>query len=78
MNTKFDLSELTDETEAKLVYFKPIDVADLPRKLREQAGDNDQVFAVHDAEGAQLALVASRELAFHLARENHMSPMAVH
>ena len=45
MNVKFDF--------AKTVYVKPIDVADLPAELRDQAGDLDHLFAVHNADGEQ-------------------------
>ncbi|UAB87777.1 DUF1150 family protein [Ruegeria sp. SCSIO 43209] len=62
----------------RIVYVKAVDVADLPQDLREQAGDLDQLYAVHDSDGQQLALVADRKLAFVLAREHDLSPVAVH
>jgi hypothetical protein len=37
-----------------------------------------QLFAVHDATGKQLALVADRRLAFDLARQHDYSPQALH
>lgn len=74
MNTKFDLAEMG----AKSVYVKPIEVADLPDELREQAGDLETLFVVHSAKGEQLALVATNELAIHLALENDMVPVALH
>ncbi|ROU02505.1 DUF1150 family protein [Histidinibacterium lentulum] len=67
-----------DQLDNRIVYVKPVAVADLPDELREQAGDLEQIFAVHDAQGQQLALVADRRMAFALARQNHMSPMTVH
>ncbi|MEX0279138.1 MAG: DUF1150 family protein [Ruegeria sp.] len=74
MNTPIEIN-----TEGKrIVYVKTVDVADLPRDLRDQAGDLDQLYAVHDADGQQLALVADRKLAFLLAREHDLSPVAVH
>ncbi|KIC46859.1 MAG: DUF1150 family protein [Ruegeria sp.] len=74
MNTPIEIN-----TEGKrIVYVKTVDVADLPRDLRDQAGDLDQLYAVHDADGQQLALVADRKLAFVLAREHDLSPVAVH
>jgi hypothetical protein len=36
------------------------------------------VFALHNAAGEQLALVADRKMAFHLARQNDMEPVTVH
>lgn len=74
MNTKRDLPEFGH----KVVYVKPVDVADLPLDLRDQAGDLETLFAVHDAEGKQLALVADRKMAFSLARQNDMAPVTVH
>jgi len=74
MNTPF---EFKPEGE-RIVYVKTVDVTDLPDDLRDQVGDLDQLYAVHDADGQQLALVADRKLAFVLAREHDMSPVAVH
>ncbi|MEX0307096.1 MAG: DUF1150 family protein [Ruegeria sp.] len=62
----------------RIVYVKAVDVADLPKDVREQAGDLNQLYAVHDSDGQQLALVADRKLAFVLAREHDLSPVAVH
>mgnify|MGYP000070711537 CR=1 FL=1 len=45
----------------RMVYVKPISVTDLPREVRDQANGLDELFAVHDAEGEQLALVADRK-----------------
>jgi hypothetical protein len=67
-----------DQLDNRIVYVKPVAVADLPDALREQAGDLKQIFAVHDAQGQQLALVADRRMAFALARQNDMSPLTVH
>jgi len=74
MNTKYDLSELP----GNVVYVKPVAVADLPEDVQEQAGELETLFAVHNAEGEQLALVANRHTAFALARQNDMAPMTVH
>ena len=74
MDVKFDF----DKIGRDIVYVKPILAADLPREVRAQVGDLEELFAVHNAEGEQIALVADRKLAFHLARENHMRPVTVH
>ncbi|MCF6444088.1 DUF1150 domain-containing protein [Nereida sp. MMG024] len=66
-----------DMTE-KTVYVKPVGLAELPEDVRAQAGDVDQLFAVHNSDGEQLALVADRKLAFVLARQNDMEPVTVH
>ena len=62
----------------KIVYVKPVAVADLPQEVQEQAEGLQTLFAVHDSAGQQLALVADRKLAFHLAREHDFAPMTVH
>lgn len=63
---------------ADAVYVKPVAVASLPDALREQAGERETIFAVHDADGQQIALVADRNLAFMLARQHDKVPMTVH
>ncbi len=74
MKTPYEINTEGD----RIVYVKSVDVADLPQDLRDQAGDLDQLYAVHDANGQQLALVAERKLAFVLARQHDLSPVAVH
>ncbi|WP_368344720.1 DUF1150 family protein [Pelagovum sp. HNIBRBA483] len=74
MHTKVDLSALGE----KIVYVKPVLVDDLPDEVRNKVGDLKELFAVHNAEGEQLALVADRRLAFVLARQYDMTPVAVH
>ena len=66
------------ELGRNIVYVKEIDTADLPDDIRAEAGDLQTLFSVHNADGQQLALVANRNLAFHLARENSMVPVTVH
>lgn len=74
MQTPYDFDNSTN----RIVYVKPIDVADLPSEVRAQAGGVAQLYAVHDAEGQQLALVANRSLAFALARRHDYAPVNVH
>ena len=74
MNTPQDLKSFGEN----MVYVKPVEVADLPEEVREQAGDLTRIFAVYDTEGEQIALVADRKLAFHLARQHDKVPMTVH
>ncbi|TMM55446.1 DUF1150 family protein [Sulfitobacter sabulilitoris] len=71
-------SSQTPDTDNRIVYVKTIDVTDLPREVRDQADGLDHLYAVHDAEGQQLALVADRKLAFRLAIENDYAPVPVH
>ena len=75
MNTPFNgLPQGSD----RIVYVRPIAVADLPDEVREQVGELEVVYSVNGADGRQLALVANRQLAFHLAREHDFAPMSVH
>lgn len=75
MNTKLDFN---DAGEDRIVYVRAVNVADLPAEVQEQAQGAEQLYAVHDASGERLALVADRKLAFILARQNDMAPVPVH
>jgi hypothetical protein len=74
MNTKVDFKAF----DSNIVYVKSVAVADLPEDLRDQAGDRTTIFSVHKADGAPVALVADRALAFTLARQHDMQPVTVH
>jgi hypothetical protein len=78
MDTKFDFFKLGENRGDRVVYVKSVDVSGLPDDLREAAGNRAQLFAVHDSNGQQLALVADRKMAFTLARQNDMLPVTVH
>jgi hypothetical protein len=73
MDTAFSFPE-----GPKIVYVREVAVRDLPEGLREQAGDLDMIWSVHAADGQQLALVANKALAFHLARQHDVTPVSVH
>jgi len=75
MDTQFDFGE--DEGR-RIVYVRPVDVADLPQDVQRQAEGIDTLYAVHSAEGERLALVRDRKLAFVLARQNDFDPVTVH
>lgn len=76
MNTKYDLRTFGQG----IVYVRPVAVDDLPAEVQAQAeaGGLKQLFAVHNAEGERLALVADRAMAFVLARQHDMTPVTVH
>lgn len=67
-----------DTIDQNIVYVKAVDTADLPAEVQHEVGDLKTLFSVHDKNGAQLALVANKRLAFHLARENNLRPVTVH
>ena len=75
MNTPFNFG---GHDNARIVYVRPIAVADLPEELREQAEGLEQIYSVHRPNGEQLALVNDRALAFALARQNDLAPVSVH
>ncbi|MGI9389616.1 MAG: DUF1150 family protein [Boseongicola sp.] len=75
MNTPFDFNKLDTE---RLVYVRPVDVADLPADVRVEATGANKIYAVHSADGARLALVRDRTMAFALARQNDFAPVSVH
>ena len=62
----------------RTVYVKTIAVTELPLEVQEQAEGLEQLYAVHDAKGQQLALVGDRKLAFTLARQHDYAPVMVH
>jgi hypothetical protein len=75
MNTPVDFEQ---GGANRIVYVKTVAVSDLPQEVRARAGELEQLYAVHDAEGQQLALVADRKLAFALARQHDFAPVPVH
>ncbi|MBW6506425.1 MAG: DUF1150 domain-containing protein [Rhodobacteraceae bacterium] len=75
MNTKYDFGAAP---EANIVYVRPVAVADLPDEIRVQAVGLQTLYAVHDAGGERLALVADCKLAFALARQHDRTPVHVH
>lgn len=70
-------SEISSKNN-RIVYVKTIDVNDLPSEMQGKVEGFEQLYAVHDSEGQQLALVADRKLAFKLARQNDYAPVPVH
>jgi len=76
MDTKLDLKSLGGE--ARIVYVRAVDVAELPEDVQSEVRGADHLYAVHSAEGERLALVKDRDMAFMLARQNDYSPVTVH
>jgi hypothetical protein len=75
MNEKY---EVTHPGGRNIVYVRPVELDELPRELREQAGGLKRVYALHDESGDRLALVRDRNLAFVVARQNDLAPVSVH
>lgn len=76
MDTKVDLQALGQDD--RIVYVRPVDVAELPAEVQSEVPGVDQLYAVHAPDGERLALVKDREMAFMLARQNDFSPVTVH
>lgn len=70
--------EALPEGETKIVYVRPVAVADLPEEVRAQAGGLTTIYAVHDTDGERIALVRDRAMAFMLARQHDMAPVNAH
>ena len=75
MNTRF---ENLPGGEDRIVYVRAVNVEDLPQEVRDAAQGAETLFAVHNTDGEQLALVADRRLAFALARQHDFAPVNVH
>ena len=75
MNTPFDA---LPQGGSRIVYVRPVQVADLPQDVQDQIGGAEVVYSVHAPDGKQLALVADRQMAFHLARAHDFAPVSVH
>ena len=67
-----------DEITDNMVYVRKVFVEDLSEQLQEQAEGLQVLYAVHDASGTRLALVANKNHAFSLARQNDFLPQSVH
>ena len=57
-----------------IVYVREVPAEELPTEARS----GKRVYAIHDAEGARLALTDDRKLAFRLARRHERTPVSVH
>lgn len=75
MDVKYDF---LPESDNRIVYVRKVAVKDLPEDVQAQAGGLEALYAVHRADGEQLALVRDRALAFVLARQNDLAPVTVH
>ncbi len=76
MDVKYDFDAMD---ENRIVYVRKVAVKDLPQEVRDEAGGLETLYAVHRAgDGVQLALVRDRAMAFVLARQNDLAPVAVH
>lgn len=74
MNQKFDLRSGGE----RIVYVRPVDVAELSEDVQAQVGSTDGIiYALHNEDGERLALVRDRRMAFIIARQHDMAPVSV-
>lgn len=76
MDTKFDFGP--DADVQRIVYVRPVSVAELPDEVQAQLSGVDRLYAVHGEDGERLALVRDRSMAFALARVNDLAPVSAH
>ena len=76
------MTQLTDieALGGSLVYVRRVQLDDLPSDVQDEAreGGLEELYALHRADGEQVALVGDRSLAFNLARQNDLNPVSVH
>ena len=74
------------EGAERMVYVRPVAVSELEAELpeearaemREQLGEVEVIYSVHDTQGKRLALVVDRSLAFTLAKAHDFAALSVH
>ena len=66
-------SDLND----RMVYVSAVNVADLPEAVAKGISQS-RVYSLNSSNGARLALVKDRSLAFVVARQNEFHPVPVH
>ncbi len=64
--------------DERIVYVRPVSVADLPEEIQAQAGGLQTIWSVHRPNGDRVALVADRGMAFALSLQNDMVPVSTH
>lgn len=70
--------DFPNEDRDRLVYVRAVDCTELPAEIQNQLDGAGKVYAIHDHQGARIALTRNRQMAFALARTNEMSPVSVH
>lgn len=79
METKVNfIPEAEGELGGRIVYVRPVAVAELPAEIQAQAEGLDRLYALHRPDGERLALVRDRDMAFALARQNDLAPVNAH
>ncbi|MBB5722687.1 hypothetical protein FHS72_002317 [Loktanella ponticola] len=74
MNDKYMFAK----RDKHIVYLKEVAADDVPDGIDLDDHNQGPVFAIHDADGAQLAVAANRQIAIHLAQANDLVPVTLH
>jgi hypothetical protein len=74
MNLKHEFPESAE----RVVYVRPVVLAELPDEVRKEVGGDTGLYVVCSHQGERLALVRDRNVAFILARQNDLEPVNVH
>jgi hypothetical protein len=61
----------------RIVYIRPIDTAGVPEAVKSGV-TAPTIYAIHDASGNRLAVIADRDAAFLVARQHEMTPVYAH
>ncbi|WP_306251551.1 DUF1150 domain-containing protein [Parvularcula sp. IMCC14364] len=83
-NTAPDGKEFARLGGKNLVYVRPVIAADVMDDLTDGEEFDVEIpaetvlYALHAADGARIALMGNRDLAFAAARQNEMTPVSVH
>lgn len=66
------------EIPGDIVYVRELSAEEAAAMPGAEDAPDRKLFAIHDAEGARLALTDDRKLAFVLARQHDKVPVSVH
>lgn len=73
-----DFPSFPEQDGKRIVYVREVKAVDLPEEVRARTGGLDHLYAIHAEGGEVLALVADRDHAFVVARQNEFAPVSVH
>ena len=69
----------------KICYVRPVLARDVRDEIDREAqevseafADDSVLYALHGEDGARIALMSDREIAFAAARQHEMTPLSVH
>ena len=69
----------------KICYVRPVLARDVRDEIEREAqevseafADDSVLYALHGEDGARIALMSDREIAFAAARQHEMTPLSVH